>query len=111
MRHKWLLDFLFFFLEYEIPLAFSEMCLLRYNDFRFHLFHYGNGFGQADDIVQKEKKNRNQVNNNKKKQVRNVVFSAEIRVLDRSLSKQISFSRRHEIRDFKLCPKEGSRED
>lgn len=56
MRHKWLLDFLFFFLEYEIPLAFSEMCLLHYNDFRFRLFHYGNGFGQADDIVQKEKK-------------------------------------------------------
>ena len=47
----------------------------------------------------------------KNKQVRNVVFSAEIRVLGRSLSKQISFSGRHEIRDFKLCPKEGSRED
>ena len=64
MRHEWLLDFLFF-LEYEIPLAFSEMCLLHYNDFRFRLFHYGNGFGQADDIVQKGKKKKNNHINNK----------------------------------------------
>ena len=87
---------------------------MHYNDFRFRLFHYGNGFGQADDIVQKGKKKKTTkltTRTTKSKQVRNVVFSAEIRVLGRSLSKQISFSGRHEIRDFKLCPKEGSRED
>ena len=64
MRHEWLLDFLFF-LEYEIPLAYSEMCLLHYNDFRFRLFHYGNVFGQSDDIVQKGKKKKNNQINNK----------------------------------------------
>ena len=62
-------------------------------------------------LSKKKKKTATKLTITKKKQVRNVVFSAEIRVLDRSLSKQISFSRRHEIRDFKLCPKEGSRED
>ena len=45
--------------------------------------------------------------------MRNVVFPAEIKVMEGSLRKHIRFSGRHEIRerDFKLCPEEGARED
>lgn len=59
------------------------------SDFLF--FHYGNGFGQADDIgekktiIKKKQTTKLKTTTATKTELRNVVFPAEIKVLERSL--------------------------